>query len=197
MFNTLNGIYELCDVNPKKAQTAIGEFSEYLRENLSILNNIRLISFDMELTYLKHYIALEKMRFEDRVQVVYDIGESSFSLPALTVQPLVENAVKHGMNGSDRRLTIHVTTRVVNDCYRITIQDDGVGFDVEKFYASQRENALNGHGNERWEEQTHVGLKNVKARLHSMCGGELFVTSSPGRGTMAVVEIPKDWEEQQ
>ena len=197
LFNTLNGIYELCDADPQKAQTAIGEFSEYLRENLSILNNIKPISFDMELTYLKHYLSLEKMRFEDRVQVVYDIRESLFFLPALTVQPLVENAIKHGMHGSNRRLTIHVSTRLANDCYRITIQDDGVGFDVEKFYASQRESALNRHENQRWEEQTHVGLENVKARLHSMCDGELFVTSSPGRGTTVVVEIPQSWEVEQ
>lgn len=192
LFNTLNSIYHLCDIDAKKAQEAIGEFSEYLRENLSVLNQVKLTSFEMELAHVEHYVALEKMRFGEKVRVIYDIKESAFMIPALTVQPLVENAIKHGFGDANSAITICVKSEEEEEYYLVTVKDDGAGFDVKDFLASQAEKkVMEEQVGGMLSEKVHVGLKNVKNRLETMCAGKLEVRSWPGKGTTVRVKIPK------
>lgn len=97
LFNTLNAIYDLCVKDPEEARAALLEFSHYLRANTDSLANEGPIRFEKELEHTENYLALEKRRFEERLLIEYDICAQDFLLPALTLQPIVENAVRHGL----------------------------------------------------------------------------------------------------
>ena len=96
VYNSLSSISTLIPINPERAQAALDDFTEYLRTNLSSLTEVRLVPFEDELKHVKTYVALEQLRFGDRLNVIYDVSASDFMLPPLTVQPIVENAIKHG-----------------------------------------------------------------------------------------------------
>ena len=106
LYNTLTSIYCLCDKNSKAAKQAISEFSKYLRGNLESIGRKTPIFFEDELNHVQSYLVLEKIRFEDELEVVYDIKAQSFLLPALTIQPLVENAVMHGVGDAPNGGTV-------------------------------------------------------------------------------------------
>lgn len=97
LYNVLNTIYHLCGREPETAQEAISTFSDYLRNNMGALEKKELVPFDEELRHIKTYLQLEKIRFGDELAIEYDIEVTNFFLPVLTVQPLVENAVEHGI----------------------------------------------------------------------------------------------------
>ena len=97
VYNTLSSISTLIPLDPDKAQKALDDFTSYLRMNFSSLTETRLVSFADELKHIKTYVELEKMRFNDRLNVVYDIRTTNFDVPPLSVQPIVENAIKHGI----------------------------------------------------------------------------------------------------
>ena len=177
LYNALNSIYHLCEMDPMTAKKAIIDFSDYLRVNLDSLNRTTLVPFSMELKHIKTYLNLEKMRFEEDLQVVYDIQTVQFSLPSLTIQPLVENAIKHGMKGISSVLTLTIQTIEKEETYEIHVIDDGKGFDI-----SQKNTDTT---------KTHVGIENVRNRLSEMCHGSLQIQSEIGKGTHAVVVIPK------
>ena len=174
LYNSLNTIYHLCEKNPLIAKRAISDFSEYLRVNVDSLKRETPVSFDVELKHVKTYLALEKMRFDDDLNIIYDIQETHFSIPALTIQPLVENAVKHGLKEPVQMITITIRTQELEDHYQIEVIDDGVGFDFN---------------NE--DGPSHVGLRNVKNRLKEMSRGTLLIRSAPGQGTHVIISIPK------
>lgn len=176
LYNSLNSIYHLCEMDGEKAQQAISDFSDYLRGNLDSLKVSRPVPFETELKHLQNYLALEQIRFEDELKVVYDIQESDFLLPALSVQPLVENAVKHGVGKAQKGGTITITTRRVGDVYEVIVKDNGVGFDLLEL---------------KQDGRSHVGIENVRQRVQSMCNGELIIESEIGKGTRAVIRIPR------
>lgn len=97
LFNALTGIKQLCDTDPKKASVALEHFSYFLRGNLDSLSDSNLITFDKELEHVQDYLYLEKLRFEDRLNIHMEIETTDFLLPSLTLQPIVENAVRHGI----------------------------------------------------------------------------------------------------
>ena len=138
------------------------------------------IHFSKELQHISAYLELEKLRFEDDLNIIFDIQETDFFIPSLTIQPLVENAVKHGICGREEggTLTLH-THREGNDVI-VQIKDDGVGFDINDL-----------------ENKEHVGLENVKNRLKHIVNGKLKLESKLGVGTIATITINdrKDWEE--
>jgi len=175
MYNTLSAINDLCSGNPE-AQKALVAFSDYLRVNLSSLKQKTPVSFVTELNHIKHYLSLEKLRFEDRMQIVYDINATGFKLPVLSVQPLVENAVAHGLFNKPGEGTVRIRTAETETDYTITVADDGVGFDIE---------AIKRNGKKQG------GIENVRNRLDAMCGGTLEIYSKPGIGTRANIKIPK------
>lgn len=175
LFNSLNTIQYLCDIDPKKAERAIGDFAKYLRGNLESLNQTDLIPIENELHHIENYISLEQMRFGERVKVVYDLQARGFSLPTLTIQPIVENAIKHGITKKPEGGTIHVKTWEQQDNFIVEVSDDGVGFDK----LAEPQNEYN------------VGIKNVSERLQAQCGGQLDISSIKSLGTTARITIPK------
>jgi len=172
IFNSLSAIAEMNDM-PEEAQKAIVDFSRYLRENLDAISTSELVSFGSELEHIKKYIAFEELRFGDKVKVVYDIECTDFLLPALTVQMLVENAVKHGITKKYEGGTVTLSTRRADKSIIVTVHDDGVGFDTEK-----------------GTPEGHFGVQNVRKRLEYAMNGKLDVESEIGKGTTAVVTIP-------
>lgn len=176
LYNTLNSIYQLCESNPMRARSMVNFFAEYLRNNLSSLEEPGLISFETELSHIKTYLEIEKIRFEDTLEIEYDIQCDAFSLPVLTVQPIVENAVKHGTSKKRGGGKVLISTREDGENYIIRVSDTGVGFDP-----SQPKN----------DGKSHVGIENVKQRLSNMCAGSLTIESEVGVGTLATIRIPK------
>lgn len=175
MHNMLTTIMYMCRTEPEEAEKTVGQFADYLRANMDSLTLKQCIQFETELKHVKTYWSLEEKRFGDKIRAVYDIQENSFILPSLTIQPIVENAVKHGMR-KGKQLTVTIRTYSDVNNYYVEINDDGRGFDVNAF-----EN----------DGKSHIGIKNVQQRLKMMCGGELMVNSVPDQGTDAVIKIPK------
>ncbi|MGN0641966.1 MAG: sensor histidine kinase [Huintestinicola sp.] len=176
LYNVLNTIYYLCDKDKETAQEAISEFSDYLRRNMDSLTASAPIPFFMELKHLQSYLNLEKLRFGDDLNIEWDIRVEGFTIPALTVQPIAENAVKHGICRSEDGGTVKISSRETEDSFEVEVWDSGPGFDVNKAVS---------HYN------SHVGIRNVRERLMRMCGGTLDITSGSGTGTSAVIRIPK------
>lgn len=176
LYNVLNSIYQLCEVNPKTAQEAIVHFSDYLRDNMASLEQKEPIPFEEEYRHVQTYLALEQIRFPNTLRVTQDIQAVNFKVPPLTVQVLVENAVKHGVTKMRGGGTVTIATRELPDCWQITVADTGKGFDPE-------------HYDE--DGKPHFGLRNARDRLRLMAGGTLTITSAPRQGTTAEIRIPK------
>ena len=176
LYNTLNSIYQLCETNPMRARAMVNFFAEYLRNNLSTLEEPGLISFETELAHVQTYLEIEKIRFEDTLEIEYDIRCDAFSLPVLTVQPIVENAVKHGTSKKRGGGRVVISTCEDDRFYVVEVSDTGCGFDP-----SVPKN----------DGKIHVGIENVRQRLANMCEGSLTIESEIGVGTSATIRIPK------
>ena len=175
IYNCLSSISYLCQVDGKKASESIDDFARYLRMNFTALNKVDVVPFEKEMEYVDVYLKLEKLRFGDRVKVVYDLKAKNFTLPCLSVQPLVENAVKHGVTKKIHGGTIWIKTREENNKIIITVKDNGVGF--RKI--------------EHKDERAHLGLSNTKSRIEKMCNGSLTYESVPNKGTTVTIILPK------
>ncbi len=176
LYNSLTSIYRLCDVKSDSAKEAISNFSKYLRGNLDSIKNEKMITFADELEHIKAYLALEKMRYDDYLQIVYDINIAGFFVPPLTVQPLVENAVNHGISDLPEGGCITISTCETEEHYIIKVSDNGVGFDQDALPKDSR---------------SHIGIQSVRSRLDFMCSGVLEIESKKNSGTTAIIKIPK------
>lgn len=175
LYNTLGAIEELC-IEAPRARDAIHTFSIYLRGNMDTLSQAELIPFEREMNHTKLFLELEKMRFGDDLTIVYDLECTDFSIPTLTLQPIVENAVTHGVRMTESgQGTVTIQTREFDDRFEVVVLDDGPGFDPRKHPSDGR---------------SHVGIANVRERLHSACGGSLRIES--GNGTRATIILPKE-----
>ena len=175
IFNTLGSIEQLCILQPEAAASLVHNFARYLRGNFGELDNHAPIPISQELEHVRCYVSIEKMRFPD-ITVTFDIQSTDFLLPALSVQPLVENAIKHGLMKLPEGGTVTVSTFETDTHYCVRVQDNGGGFDT---------NLLR-------EDPSHIGLRNIRGRLDAMCGGTLTVESTPGLGTKVTILIPKE-----
>ncbi len=176
MYNTLNIIYYLCRVNPKLAGETVVKFSDYLRNNLDMSTKPdKLIPFTQELKHTQTYADIEMLRF-DNISVEYNIEEEDFKIPALSIQPMVENAIKHGVRGKEHGVVIVSTFRSWND-YVITIKDNGIGYVKNEVRMDNRE---------------HIGIKNVKERIEKICGGTFNIEMVRDVGTTVTITIPKN-----
>ena len=180
LYNSLSVIAALCEEEPSLAAEATNAFSDYLRENINFADKSDPISFQEELNHIKTYVWLEKLRFPNKLTVEYDINCSSFPVPALSVQPIVENAIKHGICKSERGGTVKLRSLETDEYYRIVVSDDGIGFDVSLHLD---------------DGKRHVGIRNSRYRVREMVGGSLELASSPGEGTIATITIPKGGRE--
>ena len=176
VYNALSSISTLILVDPEKAQKALDDFTEYLRTNLSLLSDTHCILVSEELRHVETYLELEKVRFDERLRVEYDIRCKDFLVPPLTLQPIVENAVKHGILKKLEGGTILIRTYEQEDAYVAEVIDDGVGFDPE---------GLKDDG------KGHYGIQNVSYRIASMRQGELSIESHIGKGTKVIMTFPK------
>lgn len=178
LFNTLGTISHLCTDAPE-AKKAIGLFSRYLRGNIDVLSNEMLIPFDKEIDHARMYLELEKLRFGDSLQVSWDLQCTDFMIPSLTLQPLVENAVRYGVRGNaDGCGTVRIQSRDRGDHYEISVFDSGPGFYPD---------------HTQWSvERSHIGIDNVKERLRVVCNGEFRIQSIPRLGTTATIILPKE-----
>ena len=176
VYNTLSSISTLITIDPEKAQKALDDFTSYLRMNFSSLTETRLVSFADELKHIKTYVELEKMRFNDRLNVVYDIRTTQFDVPPLSVQPIVENAIKHGILKKIEGGTVTLSVHEEPDSFVVEVIDDGVGFDAN---------------NAELKENKHVGLNNVKHRINSMCKGDIVFKSELNKGTEVTITFYK------
>lgn len=179
IYNSLNAIKDI-EGNPEKTQQAIVDFAAYLRENLDSLTSTNLISFKKELEHVQKYIALEKLRFEDKINIEFDIECDDFFIPSLTLQMVVENAIKHGITKKYEGGTVKVSSRKIEDCFVVEVEDDGVGFDVSKTLSSG-----------------HLGLRNTKERLDYYVKGTLEITSEIDVGTKVTIKIPVKAEDKE
>ena len=173
LFNSLNTIRSLYAIDPSKADATLENFSAYLRQNLESLNQTDLIPIAKELEHTQVYAEIEMVRFPN-IHVEYQIEDEQFKIPALTIQPLVENAIQHGVRGKKEGL-VTVSSVRETDVHRVTVQDNGLGFDVKKQITAKGQ---------------HIGLQNVKERVEQMCRGRMLLQSEIGKGTSVTLLIP-------
>ena len=173
LFNTLSTIQALCLIDPKRAFDTTEKFGSYLHKNIDSLSRPNLITIAEELEHTRIYSEIEMIRFPN-IHVDYDIRDTDFDLPPLTIQPLVENAIRHGVRIRDYG-QVTVSTDRTEQYHTIRIQDNGVGFDVDSIKEA---------------DITHIGLRNVKERLETMCEGSMMIYSKIEQGTTIVIRIP-------
>ncbi|MBE6804547.1 MAG: hypothetical protein E7528_06590 [Ruminococcaceae bacterium] len=179
LYNALNTIKYLIKRDPKSAEKAVISFSRYLRGNMESITQKSPIPFIDELEHTKHYCDIELLRFGDKLNIIYDTPVTNFSLPALSVQPIVENAIKHGVTKKTDGGTVTVTTSEDDRNFIIKIQDDGVGFDVQNPDLKPS------------ETHAHIGVNNVRERLANMVNAEFIIESQIDVGTCVTIKIPK------
>lgn len=177
IYNCLSSISTLISIDIDKAQKALDDFAEYLRHNLSSFTQNHLIPFEDELKHIETYLSLEKVRFNDRINIVYDIKVNEFNVPPLSIEPIVENAVKHGILKKIVGGEIIVKTYETDNAYIVEVIDNGVGFNMSDI---------------DFNSNKHFGINNIKYRLKSMCKGDLEITSEINKGTVAKLTFFKE-----
>ena len=172
IYNTLMSIYSLCNQDPQKARQVTMDFTNYLRKNFNAVSSENAIPFSAELEHTRAYLAVEQAQFEDMLLVEYDTPVTEFRLPSLTLQPLVENSVKHGMDPYSGPLHVSVRTRRTDTGTEVIVEDDGPGFDPDD------------------TSKPHTTLANIRERLEMMCGGRIAIRPRDGGGTVVTLSVP-------
>lgn len=176
LYNALSVVVYYCDTDPQQAKQTTLVFSAYLRENLDSLIATEAVPFEKELAHVKNYLFLEKQRFEDRLNVVYDIQATDFRLPFISVQPLAEDAVCRGVFSSKSGVNITVSARGTEECFEVSVQDDCGGTEQDETIKNDPQRSIN----------------NIRSRVSKLSGGTLIIESVPGGGTCATIRIPKE-----
>jgi two-component system sensor histidine kinase LytS len=182
LFNSLTVIGSLCRINPEKARDLINHLSNVFRKNLNM--NKELVELEVELNHVRSYVKIEEARFEDKLKVFYEIEEEiSCMLPPLTLQPIVENAIKHGLLPKKNGGYVRIKGMKYEDDIVIEIYDNGVGID---------ENNIVGLLGDANRHRDSIGLNNVNQRLKGMFGHEyaLKIESKVNEGTCVNIRIP-------
>ena len=175
IYNTLGSIEQLCMFDPPKAGNLVHNFAKYLRGNFGELDNPKPILMTQEMEHVHYYISIENVRFPD-MTFTFEMNSEDFHIPALTIQPIVENAIKHGLMKLPKGGTIRVVSYETDRDYCISVEDDGAGFDT---------NAIP-------DDRKHLGLRNIRERLRVMVNGTLEIESTIGVGTKVLIKIPKE-----
>ena len=172
IYNTMMTIYYLCKQDTHKAQQVTLDFTNYLRKNFSAIASKDTIPFTDELKHTQAYLAVEQAQHEDNLFMEFDTPHTRFRVPPLTLQPLVENAIKHGMKLEGEPLHIYVKTRKTNSGSKIIVENDGPDYKPAD------------------DNEPHIALKNIRERLEMMCKGKMVMLPRTGRGTVVKVMIP-------
>jgi two-component system, LytTR family, sensor kinase len=183
IYNALNAIASYILTDPSRARDLVIEFADFTRYSFRRHGDFTTLA--EELKSIDRYLLLERARFGDRLKVSLQIGPEVLStvIPFLSLQPLVENAVRHGLEAKEGPGRITITAQDAGAYAEVTIEDDGVGMDPERLRA-----VLAGH-----TEGDHVGLRNVDVRLRQVYGEEhgLVIDTAPGAGTLVTLRVPK------
>lgn len=172
IYNTMMSIYYLCKQDPDLAQRVTLDFTTYLRKNFTAIASEEPIPFSEELEHARAYLAVEQTQFDDRLYVDYDTPHLEFRLPPLTLQPIVENAVKHGMDPDGDPLRVMVRTRKTDKGSVVVVENSGADFQIAN------------------DSEPHIALRNIQQRLEMMCDGKMTITPRVGGGTVVEVTIP-------
>ena len=172
IYNTMTSIYYLIRQNPEKAQQVTLDFTSYLRKNFNAVAEEGTVPFADELEHTRAYLAVEQVRFEGKLFVELDTPFTNFRLPPLTLQPIVENAVKHGVSPELSPLYVSVYTREAPGGVELSVEDTGPGFDPAA------------------EETPHSALDNIRQRLDLLCGGTLTIAPRDAGGTQVTIFLP-------
>jgi sensor histidine kinase YesM len=175
IYNTLGSIEQLCELDPPKAGELVHDFAKYLRGNFGELDNPKPILMSQEMEHVHHYTSIENVRFPD-MTFAFEMNSNDFYIPALTIQPIVENAIKHGLMKLSKGGTIRVVSYETDTHYCVSVEDDGVGFNTSELS----------------DDREHVGIRNIRERLHAMVNGFLDIESTEGVGTTVIIKIPKE-----
>jgi MFS family permease len=170
--NTLMSIYYLIAQDADKAQQVTLDFTTYLRNNFTAIAKEDMIPFAEELEHTRAYLAVEKMRHEDKLYVELDAPCTAFRVPPLTLQPIVENAIVHGVSPDMEPLYLSVLTRETKAGREIIVEDTGPGFAPAD------------------DHEPHIALANIRERLEMMCGGTLEIISREAGGTKVTIRVP-------
>ena len=171
IYNTMTSIYYLCSQNPKQAQKVMLDFTNYLRKNFMAITHKGTILFSEELEHTKAYLSIEQAQFEENLFIEYDTPYVNFKIPPLTLQPIVENCIKHGLDLDSDPLNILILTRETESGNEIIVEDNGAGFELD----DGREN---------------FALKNIQKRLEMFCEGNLSIYPRECGGTIVKIFIP-------
>ena len=163
LFNVLNTMTSLIRTNPEKAREVTIDLSNYLRYNLG--NNVKSVELIKELNQIDNYIKIEKARFGDKLNIIYDVDENlyNFQIPSLIIQPLVENSIKHGILKKRENGYVKVIVKKIDKDIEVIIEDDGVG--IEQTVIDNLDKQI----------QENIGLKNVHQRLKLLYGEGLNI----------------------
>ena len=173
--NALLAVQEVCYTDPEKAAELLGHFAKYLRNNIEATGSESLVPFDDEVGAIKEYLELEYADTSKKFRFDFESEYTDFKLPFLSVEPLAENAVKHGIDRYSEDSRVVLRSYEAEEAYIIEIRDNGVGFDM----------------NAETLGKGGIGLKNARQRLGIMCGGTLEISRLDG-WTVARVSLPKD-----
>ncbi|MBQ7296212.1 MAG: histidine kinase [Clostridia bacterium] len=179
IFNILNAISGMCKYDPEKADRTIVHFARFLRSNIDIMQNDDLVHFNNALRHIEDYVELEQVRYGDKIHFETDIQIDNFVMPPLVIQPLVENAIIHGLVPKRDGGTITLRTKKDAENIYITVEDNGVGFD-DKMNISEKS----------------IGLQNIRFRLEQAVKGSVKIESIVGLGTKSTIIIPREEAEQ-
>jgi two-component sensor histidine kinase len=173
IYNTLMTIYSLCNQDPQKARQVTADFTDYLRKNFNALASETPIPFSAELEHTRAYLAVEQAQHRQLLQVEYDTPFTFFRVPPLTLQPIVENAVKHGMDPDSDPLRISIRTLESDSGSVIIVENNGLNFSPEE------------------NNEPHIALANIRERLETMCRGKMSILPRAGGGTSVRIWIPE------
>lgn len=183
IYNSLNAIASFIHTDPARARELVVEFADFTRYSFRRHGDFTTLA--EELKAIDRYLLLERARFGERLQVSLQIGPEVLStvVPYLSLQPLVENAVRHGLERKDGVGHIEIKAHDAGPHAEVTIEDDGVGMDPEHLRS-----VLAGHA-----AGEHVGLRNVDSRLRQVYGDDhgLVIDTAPGAGTLITLRVPK------
>lgn len=186
LFNAINTIVSLTRIDPNKARRLLLSLSNYFRQNLSGINSL-WNTLEIELNHVKSYLEIEQARFADKLSVRYDVCPEALmtKVPTLTLQPLVENAVKHGMKLLNENSQITIIIKRYNRGTFVSIADNGVGIDEEKLSLLKQKQIASDTG-------TGIGIYNVNRRLQMLVceEAELDIKTKEGEGTIISFLIP-------
>ncbi len=175
MYNTLSAIEGMIEDDPQAARKLLLQFSKYMRGNIDSVSSRNMNTIEEELNHVKAYADIITVCYRGNITFSYNIEDVDFDLPALSIQPIVENAVKHGIILGSGFGNVHIEITQECDAYVILVADNGCGFDIDVARA----------------KKVSAGLRNVEFRIQAKCNGSVYIDSSVGKGTTVEIRIPK------